>query len=109
MQDAQRADYPAMNSFKSSSLRAGISRSKFSAFLSSELVAAVTTVAFANVAAFANFATTAISRPLATINHHARLPSVGAPRPNANSVSEIAGDPLDNAREGDGTIYGYRV
>lgn len=76
------------------------------------LVAAVTTVAFANVAAFANFAnfaTTAISRPLATINHHARLPSVGAPRPNANSVSEIAGDPLDNAREGDGTIYGYRV
>jgi len=66
------------------------------------LVAAITTVAFAALAVTVN-------HPLATVNHRTGEPSVGAPQPNVNSVSEIAGDPLDNAREGDGTIYGYRV
>ncbi|KWR89939.1 hypothetical protein [Cupriavidus sp. IDO] len=51
----------------------------------------------------------AASLPLVTVNDYAgRLP-VGTVQPNGNARSEIAGDPLDNAREAGGTLYGYRV
>ncbi|MGO4812323.1 hypothetical protein AB4156_22445 [Cupriavidus sp. 2MCAB6] len=46
---------------------------------------------------------------LATVNDHAGGPAVGTVQPNGNACSELAGDPLDNAREADGTLYGYRV
>ncbi|MDF3885452.1 hypothetical protein [Cupriavidus basilensis] len=46
---------------------------------------------------------------LATVNDHAGGPPVGTVQPNGNACSELAGDPLDNAREADGTLYGYRV
>ena len=63
------------------------------------LVLAVTTAAFAS----------AVTRPLATVNIHAGRPPVCAVQPNGITPSELAGNPLDNAREADGTIYGYRV
>lgn len=46
---------------------------------------------------------------LATVNDHAGEPPVGTVHPNGNARSELAGDPLDNAREAGGTLYGYRV
>ncbi|MDW3682069.1 hypothetical protein RA280_09950 [Cupriavidus sp. CV2] len=46
---------------------------------------------------------------LATVNDHPGAPPVGAVQPNDNAGSELAGDPLDNAREAGGTLYGYRV
>lgn len=63
------------------------------------LMRAITAAAFA---AAANLA-------LATVNDHAGRPPVGTVQPNGNACSELAGDPLDNAREADGTLYGYRV
>ncbi|MGO4327133.1 hypothetical protein AB4Z48_26615 [Cupriavidus sp. 2TAF22] len=57
------------------------------------------------VAAFAAAASVA----LATVNDHTGGPPAGTVQPNGNARSELAGDPLDNAREADGTLYGYRV
>jgi len=50
----------------------------------------------------------AASLPLATVNDPGR-PPVGTVQPNGNAGSELAGNPLDNAREAGGTLYGYRV
>lgn len=63
------------------------------------LMPAITAAAFAAAA----------SLPLATVNDHAGRPPVGTVQPNGNACSELAGDPLDNAREAGGTLYGYRV
>jgi hypothetical protein len=63
------------------------------------LVLAIAAAAFA----------TAANLALATVNDHAGGPSVGTVQPNGNARSELAGDPLDNAREAGGTLYGYRV
>ena len=63
------------------------------------LVLALTTAAIAAV----------ISRPLAAVNVRAGRPPVCAAQSNGITPSELAGDPLDNARAADGTIYGYRV
>lgn len=63
------------------------------------LMRAITAAAFA---AAANLA-------LATVNDPAGRPPVGTVQPNGNACREFAGDPLDNAREADGTLYGYRV
>ncbi len=51
----------------------------------------------------------AASLPLATVNDDAGRPPAGTVQPNGNACSELAGDPLDNAREAGGTLYGYRV
>lgn len=63
------------------------------------LILAIAAAAFAPAANFA----------LATVNDHAGGPPVGTVQPNGNARSELAGDPLDNAREAGGTLYGYRV
>ena len=63
------------------------------------LIRAIAAAAFASAANLA----------LATVNDHAARPPVGTVQPNGNACSELAGDPLDNAREAGGTLYGYRV
>jgi len=63
------------------------------------LMQAITAAAFAAAA----------SLPLATVDDHAGRPPAGTVQPNGNACSELAGDPLDNAREAGGTLYGYRV
>lgn len=63
------------------------------------LMPAITAAAFAAAA----------SPPLATVNDQAGRSPAGTVQPNGNACSELAGDPLDNAREAGGTLYGYRV
>ncbi|AQV97420.1 hypothetical protein BJN34_26515 [Cupriavidus necator] len=46
---------------------------------------------------------------LATVNDHPGTPPAGAVQPNDNASRQLAASSLDNAREGDGTLYGYRV
>ncbi|RDK07937.1 hypothetical protein [Cupriavidus lacunae] len=46
---------------------------------------------------------------VATANDQRRRPTVGTVQPEGNAYHDLAGDPLDNAREADGTLYGYRV
>ncbi|RDK11363.1 hypothetical protein [Cupriavidus lacunae] len=46
---------------------------------------------------------------LATVNDHPGTPPAGAAQPNDNASRQLAASSLDNAREGDGTLYGYRV
>jgi hypothetical protein len=54
-------------------------------------------------------AAAAANLAMAMVNDHAGGPPAGTVQPNSNACDELAGDPLDNAREGGGTLYGYRV
>ena len=57
------------------------------------------------IAAFAAVASLA----LAIVDGYPSSPPAGAVPPNESTSSQLAANSLDNAREGDGTLYGYRV
>lgn len=46
---------------------------------------------------------------LAMVDGQLDAPPAGAVQPNETTSSQVAASSLDNAREGDGTLYGYRV
>lgn len=81
------------------------------------LLSALTRLAFPTIAVLfilmramaAGPFTPAANLTLATANDHPGAPPVGAVQLNGNARSELAASSLDNAREGDGTLYGYRV